>query len=269
MDMERFEDVRDSVLQDNRPFIPTAEIKYIGWLTRNSHTKMASSVVVEFTRAEDAKKIIDEGLIWQGEVFQCERYDRQCRLRQCFKCHKYGHIGTQCKANVTCGYGAQSHPTKECPTRNGKDTPRKCATCQDAHEAWSPTCPVRKRELLKVKTAYSMRPRYHSVSETSTRPVQPEISQSQPALRSIVLTPNQRSERSRSPNKRGQKRMNPGNSQNDQENVGAEIIVHSDDQFEGHQRPRRNPHPSRRVLEALDINTQINHSSHSMDITEG
>ncbi|OAL50489.1 hypothetical protein IQ07DRAFT_428269 [Pyrenochaeta sp. DS3sAY3a] len=27
---------------------------------------------------EDADKIIDEGLIWQVEVFQCERYERQC-----------------------------------------------------------------------------------------------------------------------------------------------------------------------------------------------
>ncbi|KAK7211986.1 hypothetical protein V2G26_019164 [Clonostachys chloroleuca] len=53
MDMERFEDIRDSILQDNKPFIPTAEIKYIGWLTRNSNTKTASSIVVEFKRAEE------------------------------------------------------------------------------------------------------------------------------------------------------------------------------------------------------------------------
>lgn len=29
-----------------------------------------------------------------------ERYERQCRLKQCFNCQKYGHIGTQCKTTT-------------------------------------------------------------------------------------------------------------------------------------------------------------------------
>jgi hypothetical protein len=74
IDMDRFEKTRDQILLDNKPFIPQAEIKYVGWLTRNAPTKAASSVTIEFSKPEDANKIIDEGLIWQGEVFQCERY---------------------------------------------------------------------------------------------------------------------------------------------------------------------------------------------------
>ncbi|KAK1509299.1 hypothetical protein CABS01_16853, partial [Colletotrichum abscissum] len=104
MNMDRFTEIRDDLLQDNKAFIPRADIKYVGWLTQSASKKTASSVVVELSRAEDANKLIDEGLIWQGQVFQCERYDRQCRLRQCFKCCAYGHIGTQCKATTTCGY---------------------------------------------------------------------------------------------------------------------------------------------------------------------
>ena len=90
MKMDNFEGIRENILQDNRPFIPRAEIKYVGWLTRNAYSKSASSVIIEFTQPEDANKIIDEGLVWQGELFQCERYERQCRLKQCFKCQKYG-----------------------------------------------------------------------------------------------------------------------------------------------------------------------------------
>jgi hypothetical protein len=37
-------------------------------------------VIIEFTKLEDANKMIDEGLVWQGELFQCEQYERQCRL---------------------------------------------------------------------------------------------------------------------------------------------------------------------------------------------
>lgn len=74
--MDKFGEIRDNILQDNRPFIPRAEIKYVSWLTRNAVSKSASSVIIEFTKPEDANKIIDKGLVWQGELFQCERYER-------------------------------------------------------------------------------------------------------------------------------------------------------------------------------------------------
>ena len=63
---------KSKFLQENRPFIPQAEIRHTGWLTRDASAKTATSIIIEFTKPEDANKIIDEGLIWQGEVFQCE-----------------------------------------------------------------------------------------------------------------------------------------------------------------------------------------------------
>ncbi|RFN51417.1 gag-like protein [Fusarium flagelliforme] len=152
MDVGRFEDTRDNILQENRPFIPNAGIKYIGWLTRTVATKSASSVIIEFTKPQDANKIIDEGLIWQGEVFQCELY---------------GHIGTQCKATTRCGYCAQEHASRECCVKSDKSVPRKCANCKGQHEAWSNQCVDRKEEMAKVKVAYAARPRYHLVPQSN------------------------------------------------------------------------------------------------------
>ncbi|KAF2626792.1 hypothetical protein BU25DRAFT_297689, partial [Macroventuria anomochaeta] len=60
MDMDRFEETRDQILLDNKPFIPQAEIKYVGWLTHNAPTKAASSIIIELSKPEDANKIIDE-----------------------------------------------------------------------------------------------------------------------------------------------------------------------------------------------------------------
>ncbi|PQE10727.1 reverse transcriptase protein [Rutstroemia sp. NJR-2017a WRK4] len=60
MDMEKFEEIRAELLHDNRPFIPNADIKYIGWLSRAALTKAASTIIIEFTNPEDANKIIDE-----------------------------------------------------------------------------------------------------------------------------------------------------------------------------------------------------------------
>ncbi len=41
--------------------IPDASITYAGWLTKAAVTKTASSLVVEFSRAEDAKVAIERG----------------------------------------------------------------------------------------------------------------------------------------------------------------------------------------------------------------
>lgn len=57
----------------------------------------ASSMIIECTRPEDADRAIDEGLVWQVELFQRERYERQCRLKQCFKRQKHGHIGSSAR----------------------------------------------------------------------------------------------------------------------------------------------------------------------------
>lgn len=173
MEMDKFEEIRDNILQDNRPFIQRAEIKYVGWLTRNAVSKSASSVIIDFTKPEDANKIIDEGLVWQGELFQCERYERQCRLKQCFKCQKYGHIGTQCKATTACGYCAQEHSSRECPWKAQRDAIRKCGACSGAHEAWNQDCPTRKNEIARTKEAYATRSQYHPVPETSGSTIQP------------------------------------------------------------------------------------------------
>ncbi|KAJ6436165.1 restless-like transposase [Purpureocillium lavendulum] len=231
---------------DNKPFIPNAEIKYVGWLTKSSSSKSASSVIVEFAKAEDANRIIDEGLIWQGEVFQCERYDRQCRLRQCFRCHKYGHIGTQCRATTACGYCAQDHPTRECPAKNDDMAPRKCAACRGEHEAWNSQCPTRKQELAKIKDAYKARPKYHpenpmpfvpaagdSLNRTkeTTRPGRPTLEPRQ--------SQGTRPSRSRSPTKKIQKRQTPTSSQSHNENANLNINNATDPADAEKARPKR------------------------------
>ncbi|KAG7419730.1 hypothetical protein Forpe1208_v003605 [Fusarium oxysporum f. sp. rapae] len=202
MDVERFEDMRDNILQENRPFIPNAGIKYIGWLTRTSATKSASSVIIEFTKPQDANKIIDEGLIWQGEVFQCEL----------------------------------------------------------------------KQEMAKVKAAYAARPRYHLVPQSSAAVNQANTMvgvQKEPTGRVVRegapsllpgCTQQDRQGRSRSPTKRGQKRVNPESNTVPTNRVGDEITVNI-----GSQRPHRIITPTRRALEALDANLMRPHGTYQAD----
>ena len=261
MDMDKFEELREQVLLDNKPFIPQAEIRYVGWLTRNAPTKAASSIVIEFSKPEDANKIIDEGLIWQGEVFQCERYERQCRVKQCFKCQHYGHIGTQCKATIACGYCAQEHESRECPSKLDRNVPRKCAACQGGHEAWNYQCPTRKEERAKARAAYDVRPYYHPVAETPRNSIPSEapaaaVRRSRPAQAPAPTQPAPIT-RNRSQPGRGQKRTNAGTAVDpaDQQNPST--------QASGSQRPQRHVIPTRRVMEATGNSTQQMQSGNS------
>ncbi|KAF2210167.1 hypothetical protein CERZMDRAFT_113576 [Cercospora zeae-maydis SCOH1-5] len=83
---------RDEILHENRHSIPRAEIKYIGWLTRSGAKKSTTSIIIEFARPEDANKIIGEGL---------------------------------CKTTMKCGYCAQEHQSRDCPSKRERDGPRK------------------------------------------------------------------------------------------------------------------------------------------------
>ncbi|OAL42831.1 hypothetical protein IQ07DRAFT_525488 [Pyrenochaeta sp. DS3sAY3a] len=236
MDMGKFEENRAQILQDNRPFIPQAEVKHIGWLTRDASAKPASTITIEFTRPEDANKIIDEGLIWQGE----------------------------CKATTACGYCAQEHDTRDCPSRSNREIPRKCATCRGDHEAWSRQCPTRKDEILKAKVAYEMRPRYHPVTEPRNLRTQPEtLATTRRNPLSQTATPSQFIQVTRNNSRpgRGQKRANNGTAveQNGQENRPPRNSAS--------QRPQRNIVPSRRALEAISGNARTTQeTTQQMDV---
>ena len=141
------------ILADNYTMIPSAMISYIGWLTKEASLKRASSIVVEFTDPEIANAIIYTGMAWDGHIHQCKLYNRAYRVKQCFRCYNYNHIGTQCNASQFCGYYAEQHKTRHCRQKGVEGFTPQCVVCKGAHTAWSNTCPARKKEMGKVEQA--------------------------------------------------------------------------------------------------------------------
>ena len=149
------------ILADNHSVIPNAEITYVGWLTKEATKKKNSSIVVEFTKPEPANNIIYAGFLWEGLVHTCQLYDRSCRVKQCFRCYQYGHIGTQCSAPQACGHCARGHQSKDCPAKSSTaEFVPKCAICKGSHTAWSPACPAKQKELQRVERAKLERHHY-------------------------------------------------------------------------------------------------------------
>jgi len=158
--MGNFDEMKAELLHGNRPFIPNADINgYQEPQSQSQPRPLSSNAPIQNIRIS----LVIDSLIWQGDELQRERYERQCRLNQCYNCQKYGHIKTQCKANTVCDYCAEAHGSKECPTKIDKSAIRKCAVCKGAHKAWNKRCLVQKVELSKVKAAYDARQPYHFV----------------------------------------------------------------------------------------------------------
>ncbi len=57
-----------------------------GVVDKVAATKMASSMVVEYTQAEDANAANAEGLMRKSEMMTCDMYDKACRIKPCFRC---------------------------------------------------------------------------------------------------------------------------------------------------------------------------------------
>jgi hypothetical protein len=115
-----------------------------------------------------ATRLCERGLIWQAQIFNCEPYSADLRLRRCFRCHQFGHIGRYCKNKPRCGHcagAAHSQGDIECPQING---PKKCINCGGPHPAWDRQCPKALEAKEQTHLAYQYRPRQFEVLRTTT-----------------------------------------------------------------------------------------------------
>jgi hypothetical protein len=136
---------------NTRPSRPV-ESTGIRWL-RRTEKKEYAPLVIEVDSAEQTNRLITEGVIMGYDLKLVERYDASCRITQCFKCLKYGHISSVCANTETCGHCSGSHNTGTCAGIS--PAPRKrCAAChRGEHASWSAECPARAKEISRAKTA--------------------------------------------------------------------------------------------------------------------
>ena len=110
-----------------------------------------------------ANAVTYAGMAWDGQIHQCQLYDRACRIKQCFRCYHYGHITTQCNASQVRGYCAELHETKHCRRKEVEGFTPRCTVCKEDHTAWSNACPARRKEMKRVEQAKEVRNVYWHV----------------------------------------------------------------------------------------------------------
>lgn len=130
------------------------DITRIRWLGKQKEGKTTNAMVVEFEDSKVANGLLMTGTAtWGKQPKKTQRYNRDCIITQCFKCHQYGHLAKACKAKEVCGYcSSKEHNTRaHLEPRNKANL--KCALCGAKHAAWAGACPKRKSILSKIAEA--------------------------------------------------------------------------------------------------------------------
>ena len=91
-----------SIERENIKLSPDLRIQGMRWL-RRTNKKEYAPLVIEVDNAEQANRLVSEGVVMGCDLKIAERYDTSCRITQCFKCQKYGYISSVCLNKEKCG----------------------------------------------------------------------------------------------------------------------------------------------------------------------
>jgi len=135
--------------------------------TRRGHGG-CGTVVFSVPTFELAQKLVKHGLKLGHSQCTVEPFDPKIRVRQCFRCWRWGHIGSQCQHKALCGgCGRPSHGAERCSSSA-------CPNCsRQGHGPRNLTqCPVARNILDEGKQAYRQRPL--RFAQAAQRPQQPD-----------------------------------------------------------------------------------------------
>jgi hypothetical protein len=119
--------------------ITIVNIKPLTRKPRSEHIRKKHQSIIVFTEdAEAADRCILSGFLIDSQSFAAEKYAPHLQLKQCYKCHGFGHTAYNCVKNERCGKCSHDHPTAQCTSDE-----RKCVNCGGSHEAWHIKCPTK------------------------------------------------------------------------------------------------------------------------------
>ena len=138
------------------------KIVQLGWSKKAlSQGKTRSALHIGVASPEQANLLLSQGLLFESELHDCEVFEGECQVTQCFKCMEYGHIAKQCKNLIKCGFcAAIGHLSQDCLKKDDRNS-HHCAVCKKPgarHTAWARECPIKKEMVEKARTAYLLRP---------------------------------------------------------------------------------------------------------------
>ena len=149
---------------ENAIIHPGMEIRHIKWLGRPDVVKRYGSVVIAVASAEQANRILDEGIVIGDQDCSTSYYERTAEKLQCYKCFGFGHRAGGCPRGDRCHKCGGEHKGEQCPRTDGAY----CANCKSRdHKPWMRRCPEYRKEIERAWNAGRNKPDRYEVWSAS------------------------------------------------------------------------------------------------------
>jgi hypothetical protein len=133
---------------------------------KKSYEKKKYSIFsIEIVIVKMTNRLLFEKVLKIFEMKKCERFIKNCILRQYFNCQKYDHIDKHCKIVVVYDTCANEHRTSDCDF-DIIDKHKKCDVCENRkHIAWVSNCKIR----MKKKSIWRVVSKWDCTLQTNRR----------------------------------------------------------------------------------------------------
>jgi hypothetical protein len=123
--------------------------------------------VLKFIFVETINAVIQWHFVWNDEIHTCEKFFRNCKIKQCYNCWRYDHIENQCFSISKYDWCDKSnHQKNVCQMFIIKT---KCAMCEEFHDARNKNCCIRQQKMKKTKSTKIDEISFFSVKQTSIK----------------------------------------------------------------------------------------------------
>lgn len=149
------------IYKQNPSWKNSVEILSVAWAKKAREGQTTAPLLISVAEPGQGDILVDNGILWNYQLHDCEPFYGECKVTQCFKCYQYKHVARMCHSHPMCGFcGSKDHITDQCCI---KADPKKhrCGICPGGqnHTAWSRDCPTRKPHMEAARHAHENRPR--------------------------------------------------------------------------------------------------------------
>jgi hypothetical protein len=156
----------EKIVRQNSTLHKNLNILRVSWTKKiTNQRKKFFSLIIEIVNSEMTHRLIKKELLNEHTHLICEYFEKECRIKQCFKCQRYDHVSKTCKNSKKCEQYAQRHSTKDC--RIAIDH-RSCVNCESKHSTWSFQYNVRTTKKRKLNIIWKNKSILHVEASRDT-----------------------------------------------------------------------------------------------------
>jgi hypothetical protein len=113
------EETIQAIYTQNKGLVGHVKITAVRWATRVLRAgKTRAPLYICVAEPSQANLLIDQGLVWDYQLHNCEPFSDNCQVTQCFNCYQYGYTAHMCSNIAKCGFcAAPGHITNNCPVK--------------------------------------------------------------------------------------------------------------------------------------------------------